>query len=925
MRWLIRRSCFYAVRVVGCDHAELPVAAAHAGRSGRRHAGPAQPVADPVEPGHHRDLPADAGRRERVAARTAYFSYLGQIATLDFGISTSNYPTNVSEVIARTLPVFDLPRRRRLHPRVRARHDDRHDRGLAPRRRGRQHRGADAALAERVPRLLHVARRRLLLRPQARLVPAPARLRHRARARLQLHVPGERVPPRAAADPRDHGRVRRRLGAQHAHRHDQHDRGGLRGDGPGQGPARPARDDALRRAQRHPAAAQRLRRAVRDRRRRPRLHRVRVQLPGRRLHAAAGRAGQRLPAHAGAAARVRGLRDRRQLHHGPAQPRPRPARARELGGTRVADAAGRRRRGRAGRRPSRCAVQRARARARRRLPGLPLWLRLLLHNPKSCIGLIVLGAMVAVAIFAPLIATHDPTAYSLLDAKQSPSLHHFFGTTDQGTDVFSQVVLGTRNSLFLGAAAATLATLLAASLGILAAYSGGWVDDVINFATNVFLVIPTIPLLIVASAYLKNRGATSMILILGLTLWAFEARILRGQALTLRNRDFILAAKVAGEPTWRIVLFELMPNMISRIAAAFVLVFYVSILTAAGLEFLGPRRPQQPELGRDALLGAGQLDRAAGRVVAVPLPGPLPGAHGRGARADPGRPRRGLEPAPAQVAQAARHAQGPALRTRAQPVSAVATKALLELDHLSVDYVLDDRRVRAVDDVSLSIAPGEILGLAGESGCGKSTLASAVLQILKPPAEVSGGRILFQGADLVAMGPRGAAPRALAPRLARLPERDERPQPRHARRRPVRRHVQGPRPHPPQRGAGARGRSARARRHRPQARALLPARALGRHAPARRDRDGARARARADRHGRADDRARRGRAARDPAGARGAQAAPRLRRALHHARPLAAGRVQRSHRDHVRGRDRRVRAPRTCSSGTRCIRTRTAS
>jgi peptide/nickel transport system permease protein len=233
-------------------------------------------------------------------------------------------------------------------------------------------------------------------------------------------------------------------------------------------------------------------------------------------------------------------------------------------------------------------VQQVPTRARgRRLPGLPLWLRLLLHNPKSCIGLVVLGAMIAVAIFAPLIATHDPTAYSLLDAKQSPSMHHFFGTTDQGTDVFSQVVLGTRNSLFLGAAAAGLATVLAATLGILAAYSGGWIDDAINFATNVFLVIPTIPLLIVASAYLKDRGATSMILILGLTLWAFEARILRAQALSLRNRDFILAAKVAGEPTWRIVVFELMPNMISRIAAAFVLVFYISLLTAAGLQFLG--------------------------------------------------------------------------------------------------------------------------------------------------------------------------------------------------------------------------------------------------------------------------------------------------------------------------------------------------
>jgi peptide/nickel transport system permease protein len=217
----------------------------------------------------------------------------------------------------------------------------------------------------------------------------------------------------------------------------------------------------------------------------------------------------------------------------------------------------------------------------------PVWLRLLLANPKSRFGLIVIGGMIVVAVFAPLIATHDPNAYSLFDARKGPSLHHFFGTTDQGTDIFSQVVWGARTSLFLGAAAALIATVLAATLGVLGAYCGGWIDDVVNFATNVFLVIPTIPLLVVVSAYLKSRGSTSMILILGLTLWAFEARILRAQALTLRNRDFILAAKVAGESTWRIIFLELMPNMISRIAAAFVLVFYVSILTEAGLEFLG--------------------------------------------------------------------------------------------------------------------------------------------------------------------------------------------------------------------------------------------------------------------------------------------------------------------------------------------------
>jgi peptide/nickel transport system permease protein len=223
-------------------------------------------------------------------------------------------------------------------------------------------------------------------------------------------------------------------------------------------------------------------------------------------------------------------------------------------------------------------------RSRIRLPG---WMTMLLRNPKSRVGLVILGFMVVVALIAPLISVSDPTAFSLVDARQAPSWHHLFGTTDQGSDIFSQVVVGARRSLMLGAASGALATLIAATLGILAAYSGGIVDDAINFLTNVFLVIPTIPLLVVASSYVTSRSMKSMILFLALTLWAFEARILRGQALSLRNRDFVLAAKVAGESTWRIVFGELVPNMVSRIAAGFVLVFYISLLVDAGLTFLG--------------------------------------------------------------------------------------------------------------------------------------------------------------------------------------------------------------------------------------------------------------------------------------------------------------------------------------------------
>ena len=223
-------------------------------------------------------------------------------------------------------------------------------------------------------------------------------------------------------------------------------------------------------------------------------------------------------------------------------------------------------------------------RKHRRIPG---WLTLLLENPKSRFGLVLIGFMLIVAVIAPWISVNNPTDFNILATRQAPSWHHLFGTTDQGSDIFSQVVLGTRRSLILGASAALLATTLAATLGILAAYSGGIIDEVVNFLTNVFLVIPTIPLLIVISGYLNARGMTTMILVLGLTLWAFEARILRGQALSLKSRDFVHASKVAGESTRHIVFGEIMPNMISRIAAGFVLVFYIALLVDAGLEFLG--------------------------------------------------------------------------------------------------------------------------------------------------------------------------------------------------------------------------------------------------------------------------------------------------------------------------------------------------
>jgi len=216
----------------------------------------------------------------------------------------------------------------------------------------------------------------------------------------------------------------------------------------------------------------------------------------------------------------------------------------------------------------------------------PLWVRLLLGNWKSRLGILIFGTIVGCAIAAPWLATNSPSDIVGLPG-QPPGREFFFGTTDQGYDVFSQVVWGARQSLAVGALAAILSTSIAVTLGLLAAYRGGLTDDIINLVTNVFLVIPTLPLLIVIASFVENRGPGMLVLIIGLSTWAIEARILRGQALSLRNRDFVLAAQVAGESTRRIVFSEIMSNMISRIAAAFLLVFYISILFEAGLEFLG--------------------------------------------------------------------------------------------------------------------------------------------------------------------------------------------------------------------------------------------------------------------------------------------------------------------------------------------------
>ncbi|TXN27753.1 ABC transporter permease [Lacisediminihabitans profunda] len=205
---------------------------------------------------------------------------------------------------------------------------------------------------------------------------------------------------------------------------------------------------------------------------------------------------------------------------------------------------------------------------------------------KARIGLVILGLFVLVAIFAPLLAPYSATDNSFTRG-DSGSPAHLLGTTGAGEDVLSQLLYGTRISLFVGIAAGTLATLVAVLVGLSWGYARTLVGDVINFVVNLFLVIPALPLMIVIAAYLHDGGIGMIVLVVVITGWATGARVLRSQTQTLRSRDFVTAAVFSGESSARVVFREILPNMTSLIAGSFLASAVGAILGEAGLEFLG--------------------------------------------------------------------------------------------------------------------------------------------------------------------------------------------------------------------------------------------------------------------------------------------------------------------------------------------------
>ncbi|MFJ1539871.1 ABC transporter permease [Micromonospora chalcea] len=207
-------------------------------------------------------------------------------------------------------------------------------------------------------------------------------------------------------------------------------------------------------------------------------------------------------------------------------------------------------------------------------------------NGKAATGLAVLGVYVLLAVIGPWIAPYDPDARSA-DVLQAPSARHWFGTTHLGQDIFSQILVGARSVMVVGLTAGVLATILSILVGVTAGYLGGAADEGLSAVSNVFLVIPALPLIIIVTSLVDQASDTLVALIIGLTSWAWGARVLRAQTLSLRRRDYVEAARATGERTWRIIGFEILPNLTAIIASGFVGTVIFAVMSEITLAFIG--------------------------------------------------------------------------------------------------------------------------------------------------------------------------------------------------------------------------------------------------------------------------------------------------------------------------------------------------
>ncbi|MBS3810959.1 MAG: ABC transporter permease [Halanaerobiales bacterium] len=220
-------------------------------------------------------------------------------------------------------------------------------------------------------------------------------------------------------------------------------------------------------------------------------------------------------------------------------------------------------------------------------PGTLVWRRFR-HNRMALIGLGMLSIIVLISILAPLLATHDPNKIYMDKFRQPPNDEHILGTDSLGRDVWSRLVYGSRVSMTVGITAVAMYLLIGVTIGTLAAYFGGVVDMVLMRLTDIVMSFPFLLFALVIVATLEGEGNIWVVMgVIGLLGWTTNARLIRGQILSLRDKDYVQSARALGASHFRIIFKHLLPNAMAPVLVASTLSMAFAIMTEAALSFLG--------------------------------------------------------------------------------------------------------------------------------------------------------------------------------------------------------------------------------------------------------------------------------------------------------------------------------------------------
>ena len=374
------------------------------------------------------------------------------------------------------------------------------------------------------------------------------------------------------------------------------------------------------------------------------------------------------------------------------------------------------------------------------------------RNRLAGLGLVVLFGIILLAILTPLLPLAPPNAIDTPNRFVLPfSDNALLGTDHLGRDLLSRLLWGTQLSLAVGLAAAFIAGFFGALLGIVAGYMGGRTDSLIMRSVDILMAFPYI-LLALAIVAALGPGLMNALIAVAVVNIPFFARNVRGVAVTLAQADFIQSARLSGRSDISILVFELLPNVASVIIIAFSTTVGWMILETAGLSFLGlGSQPPQADLG--SMLGEGRAALITNPHTSI-IPGIMIFLIVMGINLLGDGIRDALDP---RLAKGQLEKPSPLTRVddgliQSPPIVSTASKAVMDVNHLSTNFEVSEVVNKAVRDVSFSINSGECLGLVGESGSGKSVTALSLTRLVaSPPGVVVSGSVRISDQELISL------------------------------------------------------------------------------------------------------------------------------------------------------------------------------